>query len=269
VYAAAPNRGTVRKYAPDLTPVAELRAGLERPVDFHVPFLTLRDHRTDRVERVGRPSGLSVDRWADATGVRLWNLGIEVSGLAAAEADGPAARFTLTDAAEVTVEVADAATGRALARRPAGTMAAGVHTLAVTEADLAAAAGAAEPVLRVSAASRYADGPTAAASMPLDAIPGGARAGRVALLGNSPNPVAGATRIAFALPDAAVGGASLQVYDAMGRLVRGFEPRFRPGVNEVLWDATDQRGRAVPAGVYFARLRAGGQERSHAMVVVW
>src|SRR5262249_47304460 len=75
VYAAAPNQAVVRKLSPDLTPLAELHGDLARPRGFNVPFYTVRDHRTGSVTREGRPSGVSVEQWTDASGVRLWNLG--------------------------------------------------------------------------------------------------------------------------------------------------------------------------------------------------
>jgi hypothetical protein len=231
--------------------------------------VTVRDHRVDRVQRVGKPNGVTVEQWSDASGMRLWSLGLEIAGLAVEPGESPSARFTLTDAADVTLEIADRATGRTVARRAVGALDAGTHALAVTADELRAAGGAAEPVLRVAAASRYADGPSAFAQTPIIASGGPAsRPSQAVLLGNSPNPVAPLTRISFVMPDGASQGGALRIFDAMGRQVRAFEAPFSPGLNEIVWDGTDARGREVPAGVYYYRLQAAGREQSRTMVVV-
>ena len=129
LYAAAPNRGVVRKFSPTLAPLAELKDALSRPRGFHVPFVNVRDHRAGSVTRVGRPSAVTLAQWTDATGMRLWGLGVDVVGLGLVQDGGPAARFTLTDPAEMTLEIADARDGRTLVRRPVGALAAGVHTV--------------------------------------------------------------------------------------------------------------------------------------------
>jgi hypothetical protein len=57
-----------------------------------------------------------------------------------------------------------------------------------------------------------------------------------------------------------VGGAvpdgRLLVHDLRGRIVRQLE--VAPGGSSASWDGRDQRGRALPAGVYFLRLAGGG-----------
>jgi hypothetical protein len=268
LYAAAPHQGVVRKFGPDLAVVAELRSELTRPRGFHLPFVTVRDHRVGSVARVGRPAGLSLDQWSDASGMRLWSLGVEVAQLSLTPGATPVAHFTLTDRADVTVEIADAATGRSMARRAAGTLEAGVHDLALTAEDLRAADGAQDAVVRLAAVSSYPDGPSSSAQVALG--PGGAAvaAGRSALIGNSPNPVRPTTRIAFVLADADRAGAGLRVFDAAGRLVRTFDQRFTSGLNEVVWNGTDDRGRQVPAGVYLYRLSAGGLDFTRKMILV-
>lgn len=70
----------------------------------------------------------------------------------------------------------------------------------------------------------------------------------------SPNPFHATTQIRFEL---AVGlkSARIGIYDAAGRLVRDLEPtRDR----ECIWDACDQAGGTVGAGVYFVRLAVEG-----------
>ena len=269
LYAAAPNRGTVRKYTADLTPLAEMHGDLARPRSFRVPFITVRDHRTGSVTRAGQPSAVSVEQWSDESGVRLWNLGVEVTDLAVDAGKAPAARFTLTDPASVTVEILDAATGRSLARRNAGTLAAGARTIPLAPEDLAAAAGSGDLVLRVTAASSYANGPTAVASTGFS-VSGGAATlpSQAMLLGGWPNPTVASTRIDFALPRDGGAGVTLRVYDSVGRIVRRFPESFSPGRNEVVWDGADDRGSRVSPGVYFVRLRTGARELSQRLVLV-
>jgi hypothetical protein len=243
----------VRKLGPDLAPVAELQSGVSRPRAFHVPFVNVRDPRTGSVERVGKPNGLTVDEWNDASGLSLWTLGLEVSRLAVAYDGAPAARFTLTDRAEVFVEIADASTGQAITRRSAGRLEAGTHTVSLGDEDLTAAAGAASPMLRLAAVSSYPQGPTAHAQTPLRAGGAGFVPGRAFLLPNAPNPLFTSTRIAFFLP---------------GRTVRRFAQRFAPGPNQVIWDGTGERGAQLPAGVYFYRLASQGQRFTRKMILV-
>lgn len=72
----------------------------------------------------------------------------------------------------------------------------------------------------------------------------------------SPNPFNPSTRIAFDL--AAAGDVRLEVFDVQGALVRVLAAaRFDSGRHEVAWDGRDADGRALPSGVYMARLRAG------------
>lgn len=264
VYAAAPNQSRVRKYGPDLSTVADLRETLDRPRAFHVPFVTVRDHRAGTVTRSGRPSGLSVDAWGDASGMRLWDLGVDVQSLAVVRGDAPAAAFTLTDQANVTLDISEAASGRSVAHRPVGVMAAGVHTIALREEELR---GSGDLVLRLSAASSYPDGKTAVAQTHVQGTGGATFPSRPILLGNAPNPVQASTHISFVLP---AGGerATLEVLDASGRRVRLLGSAFSPGLNEVTWNGTNDRGARVPAGIYFYRLQVGLLDFTRKMAVV-
>jgi hypothetical protein len=78
----------------------------------------------------------------------------------------------------------------------------------------------------------------------------------------SPNPCAsarGGITIGYDLPKA--GAVSLRVYDVTGALARTLvEGAGIAGSASVAWDGRDDAGRAVPAGVYFARLRGPGGE---------
>lgn len=269
VYAAAPQQGLVRKFNAALEPVAELRGAIARPRAFRVPFATVRDHRDGTTRREGKPNALSLDQWTDQSGVVLWNLGLSVDQLGVVGGEQPAAHFTLTDPARVTLEVRDAADGRVLATRDAGLFAAGAHDVALAAADLPAGDAAHDLTLRVVAASRYAQGPTASAQANFRANGGGIAAPvTAALIGNWPNPVREGTTIAFALPAASASHATLAVYDAQGRRVRAWTGPFVAGLNSLAWDGRDGEGHPVRSGLYFLRLDADDARSNRRLVVV-
>ncbi len=269
VYAAAPEQGVVRKFSPDLERVADLQGGLSRPRSFHVPFVNVRDHRDGRVVRAGQPNAVSIDQWSDRSGVELWKLGVELSELGVEGGDRPAAHFTLTDRADVTLEILDAANGRSLARRGVGALAAGLHTIPILAQDLRGAPQGHDLILRVAAVSRYTNGPSDVAQARFQASAGGATAlpSRPIMLGNTPNPMSLSTRIAFVLPNTGTERVVLRLFDAAGRRLRTFERAFSPGLNEVVWDGTDEEGRAVRAGVYFYRLDVGDVSFTRSLVL--
>jgi len=68
-----------------------------------------------------------------------------------------------------------------------------------------------------------------------------------------PNPFRGESALRLSLPQA--GRVDVAVHDVTGALVRRVESGWMPGgTTRVLWDGRDERGRAVPAGVYFYRV---------------
>jgi subtilisin family serine protease len=72
----------------------------------------------------------------------------------------------------------------------------------------------------------------------------------------APNPFRESTRLAFEL--AAAGPVRVDIVDASGRLVRTIhEGPLAAGAHELRWDGASRSGRAVAAGVYFARIEAG------------
>ncbi|MCA9728290.1 MAG: T9SS type A sorting domain-containing protein [Candidatus Eisenbacteria bacterium] len=72
-----------------------------------------------------------------------------------------------------------------------------------------------------------------------------------------PNPTVGPTRLSYQLSER--GPVSIDVFDSAGRRVRAIESGDRPaGRNELQWDGRDDRGRTVPTGTYFARVRTPG-----------
>ncbi|MBM3318942.1 MAG: hypothetical protein FJY75_13925, partial [Candidatus Eisenbacteria bacterium] len=78
---------------------------------------------------------------------------------------------------------------------------------------------------------------------------------RAALLLARPNPAPAGARIHFDLP--AGGDAALRIFGPDGALVRTLlQGRLPAGPGAVAWDGRDDRGRDLPAGVYFYRLNA-------------
>ena len=71
-----------------------------------------------------------------------------------------------------------------------------------------------------------------------------------------PNPFTASAMLAFALPRTE--HVRLEVFDVSGRRVRALvsEP-MAPGRHSVTWDGRDDRGRAMSAGIYHYRMRAG------------
>lgn len=86
---------------------------------------------------------------------------------------------------------------------------------------------------------------------------------RLALLGARPNPATGSIQLAFSLP--ASGPARLEVFDVRGRRCLTREVgSSSPGTHSIRLDASADWG----AGVYYARLRRGGESRTVRMVLV-
>lgn len=82
-----------------------------------------------------------------------------------------------------------------------------------------------------------------------------------------PNPSTAGMTLAYALDRGAE--SRLEVHDLAGRLVRVLVSGSLPaGEGAIAWDGRDKEGRPVPAGLYLARLRAGGAERVLRLSVV-
>jgi hypothetical protein len=88
---------------------------------------------------------------------------------------------------------------------------------------------------------------------------------RLSLAQNHPNPFKGTTEIQYGLPVA--GHVDLTIYDLVGREVRTLVDEQQPsGYHLVQWDGRNNDGLAVPGGLYFYRLNAGGQEEVRTIV---
>lgn len=88
------------------------------------------------------------------------------------------------------------------------------------------------------------------------------------LLGGSPNPFNPATELSFAVPEDG-GEVTLTIHGVDGRCARRLVAATLPGgKHSVVWRGRDDTGRKLPSGVYFARLRSGGEVRIRKLVMV-
>ncbi|MEO0101455.1 MAG: FlgD immunoglobulin-like domain containing protein [candidate division WOR-3 bacterium] len=82
---------------------------------------------------------------------------------------------------------------------------------------------------------------------------------RPVLSQNRPNPFKGLTKISFSIPKETY--VSLLIYDLSGRKVRTIvNERMKPGYYNLKWDGKDDKGKDLPQGVYFYRLKVKGFE---------
>ncbi|MDZ7291409.1 MAG: T9SS type A sorting domain-containing protein [candidate division KSB1 bacterium] len=90
------------------------------------------------------------------------------------------------------------------------------------------------------------------------------------LLPNFPNPFNPFTWITFGIPArAAETEVQLDIFAMDGRHVRSLvRGKYAPGTHRILWDGHDAVGAAVPSGVYFYRLQAGGFTASRKLILV-
>ncbi len=104
-----------------------------------------------------------------------------------------------------------------------------------------------------------------------EAVPGGGGRHSTGLWLSAcrPNPARGQVGVSFAIPPELAGRPlRLLVFDSAGRLVRTLmEHRAQAGVHRTTWNREDDRGRRVPAGIYFADLRVW-TERSRGRLVL-
>ncbi|MBN1481351.1 T9SS C-terminal target domain-containing protein [candidate division KSB1 bacterium] len=87
------------------------------------------------------------------------------------------------------------------------------------------------------------------------------------LYANYPNPFNPETHISFNV--AFEGQVLLEIYDVQGCPIRQLvQKNLAPGRHEVKWDATDNAGNVMPAGVYFYRISAGEFVKTHKMILM-
>ena len=271
VYAAAPQKGDVVKLTPQLQPVAGLAGPATRPRSFHIPFVTVNDHRAGTVKRAGEGRGVLVEQWSRESGLRLLDLGVELRDASVVDGDAVAVSLTLTDQALVSVEIRHPVSGQVVARHEAGRLDPGTQTISFTDADRLQDWDAGLYRVTVKAASTYEEGFGAEVALDADlrAAAGGDLPRRLELLGNFPNPFNPTTTISFTVPAGPDVTHTLTVYDARGRLVRelGRGP-VGPGLHEVIWDGRDHDGAAVGSGMYLYRLQVGENKQTGKMVLL-
>lgn len=83
-----------------------------------------------------------------------------------------------------------------------------------------------------------------------------------------PQPISSEAEIAYRLPVAS--RVELRIHDVAGRLVRNLIPDRleEAGEHRIAWDGRDDRGRRLPAGVYYAALRAGVAGTTKKLVIL-
>ena len=84
---------------------------------------------------------------------------------------------------------------------------------------------------------------------------------------NHPNPFNPTTKIRYDLPEDAV--VDIAVYDMMGRLVKSLvSVQQKAGYHTLQWDATNDFGQTVPAGVYMCTIQAGDRIQTNKMLLL-
>jgi hypothetical protein len=82
-----------------------------------------------------------------------------------------------------------------------------------------------------------------------------------------PNPFSSATMVSFVLERDS--SASVDVFDARGRRVRSLTSgQFPAGRHDVLWDGREDSGAGVSPGIYFARVKAAGNEATAKVILL-
>jgi flagellar hook assembly protein FlgD len=88
----------------------------------------------------------------------------------------------------------------------------------------------------------------------------------VANLNILPNPFSKATTITFST----IGNnqTSLLIYDALGRVVKRFNPSTNQACKQISWDGRDDRGYQLPDGVYFVCVKTDAGEQLEKIVLL-
>lgn len=266
LYATSPQSRSVTKLTGGLDLLATLPE-LNSPKDFFVPFVRIEDHRTGRSDWSSHGSGVLVERWDRNSGLRLIDLGVDVSNLRArSEAGRVEASFLLTDPAEVTLRLLDPATEEIVAQRSLGSMPAGESIGQLSDADFVRAADSGDYVVEVAARSGQGSGdhtPVVNVRTPvsLDRSVTGAA---VRFAGVHPNPFVTDTEFRFALPGHSSESVEVELFDPSGRRIRRLS--VPPGQGFLRWDGRDESGNDPGSGVYLYRVRMGDWERSGKVV---
>jgi len=84
---------------------------------------------------------------------------------------------------------------------------------------------------------------------------------------NYPNPFNPTTKISYDIPDASI--VTLSIYDLMGKEIRTMiNSEKTAGFKNIQWNATDNLGKSVPAGMYLYTIQAGEFRQTKKMVLL-
>jgi hypothetical protein len=158
-----------------------------------------------------------------------------------------------------------------IARHDAGIVGAGPQSIRFDEEDFVSGWSTGDFLVTVRATSTYDEDRVSETGMSITLTGSGGPAvpGRLALLGNSPNPFNPSTMIRFTVPAGPVRPYSLRVYDVRGSLVRELASGdIGAGLHEVMWNGRDNRGASVGSGIYLYRLEVGRENFTGKMVMV-
>lgn len=82
-----------------------------------------------------------------------------------------------------------------------------------------------------------------------------------------PNPFSSETRITLQFKSDAV--LSADIYNIRGQLVKSYPNlQLKQGENQLVWDGRDNRGKALPDGIYFFSAETSGQQRTHRLLLL-
>ncbi len=86
----------------------------------------------------------------------------------------------------------------------------------------------------------------------------------------NPNPFSTLTAIQYSLPviSSENYSISLKIYDITGKLIKEFENIPISSSNQIYWNGTDNFGKVLPAGTYFAELRSGNNFSREKVILI-
>ena len=88
-----------------------------------------------------------------------------------------------------------------------------------------------------------------------------------ALEQNYPNPFNPSTQIRYAIPDQSM--VTISIYDMMGRKIRTLiQGNISAGYHTTVWNATNDKGLPVGAGMYIYTIRTGTYHQMKKMVLL-
>jgi len=100
---------------------------------------------------------------------------------------------------------------------------------------------------------------------PLSSVPDESTDDRFGLYQNEPNPFTGSTTLRYSL--ATSGPARLEVFNVMGQVVSTLiDANQAAGPHAATWSGLDNKGRQLPAGIYFCRLTIGKEYATQKML---